>query len=283
MSEKKSCFVVTPIGDENTAIRRHIDGIIDQAIIPAIGDEFEIKVAHREYEIGSINDRVIQNVYDSDLVVANLTGLNPNVMFEIAIRYSFGKPAIVIAEKGTKLPFDIVDENTIFYINDPAGAAELKDNIKRFVQRIDWTKCEYGPVFSAIKNAAVINHIESGISDTDNKNAFSFLVEKISDLEAEIKGMKADEYTKKYIYNKTKLDIISGEMDSMIDALERKSGKVSKEALKIATEKYILDYCDRFEIEDINIMKGILRILMEKRDSISNESKELILEVISDL
>lgn len=283
MSEKKSCFVVTPIGDENTAIRRHIDGIIDQAIIPAIGDEFEIKVSHREYEIGSINDRVIQNVYDSDLVVANLTGLNPNVMFEIAIRYSFGKPAIVIAEKGTKLPFDIVDENTIFYINDPAGAAELKDNIKRFVQRIDWIKCEYGPVFSAIKNAAVINHIESGISDTDNKNAFSFLVEKISDLEAEIKGMKADEYTKKYIYNKTKLDIISGEMDSMIDALERKSGKVSKEALKIATEKYILNYCDRFEIEDINIMKGILRILMGKRDSISNESKELILEVISDL
>ena len=139
------------------------------------------------------------------------------------------------------------------------------------------------PAFSAIKNAAVINHIESGISDTDNKNAFSFLVEKISDLEAEIKGMKADEYTKKYIYNKTKLDIISGEMDSMIDALERKSGKVPKEALKIATEKYILDYCDRFGIEDINIMKGILRILMEKRDSISKESKELILEVISDL
>ena len=83
MSEKKSCFVVTPIGDENTAIRRHIDGIIDQAIVPAIGDEFEIKVAHREYEIGSINDRVIQSVCNSDLVIANLTGLNPNVMFEL--------------------------------------------------------------------------------------------------------------------------------------------------------------------------------------------------------
>lgn len=52
MSEKKTCFVVTPIGDENTAIRRHIDGIIDQSIIPALMDEFEIKVAHREYEIG---------------------------------------------------------------------------------------------------------------------------------------------------------------------------------------------------------------------------------------
>ena len=187
MSEKKSCFVVTPIGDENTAIRRHIGGIIDQAIIPAIGGEFEIKVAHREYEIGSINDRVIQNVYDSDLVVANLTGLNPNVMFEIAIRYSFGKPAIVIAEKGTKLPFDIVDENTIFYINDPTGAAELKENVKKFVEKIDWTKCEYGPVFSAIKNIAVINNIETGIQDKDSRNAFSFIAKKIDDLEKEIR------------------------------------------------------------------------------------------------
>jgi len=38
MSEKKKCFIVTPIGGENEPIRRHIDGIIDAAIIPALGD-----------------------------------------------------------------------------------------------------------------------------------------------------------------------------------------------------------------------------------------------------
>lgn len=183
MEEKKTCFVVTPIGDDNTSIRRHINGIIDEAIIPAIGEEFQVKVAHREYEIGSINNRVIQSIYNSDLVIANLTGLNPNVMFEIAIRYSFGKPAIVIAEKGTKLPFDIVDENTIFYINDPAGAAELKENIKNFVEKIDLTKCEYGPVFSAIRNASRVNAIENGISGEGTQEAFTYLLEKIDDLE----------------------------------------------------------------------------------------------------
>ena len=66
--------------------------------------------------MGSINDRVIRNIYDSDLVIANLTQLNPNVMFEIGMRYSFGKPALVIAEEGTRLPFDVIDENTLFYI-----------------------------------------------------------------------------------------------------------------------------------------------------------------------
>ena len=97
--KRRTCFIVTPIGDENTEIRRHIDGIIDQAIVPAIGAQFDIRVAHREFEIGSINDRVIKNIYNADLVIANLTTLNPNVMFELAMRYSYGKPAIVIAEK----------------------------------------------------------------------------------------------------------------------------------------------------------------------------------------
>lgn len=152
MSNKKKCFVVTPIGDINSKIRRHIDGIIDQAIIPALKDKYDIEVAHREYEIGSINDRVINAVYSADLVVANLTSLNPNVMFELAIRYSFGKPAIVIAEKSSEsLPFDIIDENTIFYVNDPMGAAELSEEIKKFEQNINFNEETYGPVYNAIK------------------------------------------------------------------------------------------------------------------------------------
>lgn len=198
MSEKKFCFVVTPIGNENTAIRRHIDGIIDQAIIPAIGDEFEIKVAHREYEIGSINDRVIRNVYNADLVIANLTGLNPNVMFELGVRYSCGKATVVIAEIDTKLPFDITDENTLFYINDPSGAAELRDKLEEFVKRIDLESNKYGPVVSALKSAILLEKIETGISDEDSRNAFSYMAEKVENLEAAVKEMQIKNNTHKY-------------------------------------------------------------------------------------
>lgn len=100
--DKKVCFVITPIGDNNSDIRRHIDGIIEQAIEPALGEKYEIVAAHKKYEIGSINDRVIKSVLEADLVVANLTDTNPNVMYELAIRHSFGKPAIVlIHQNGT--------------------------------------------------------------------------------------------------------------------------------------------------------------------------------------
>ena len=68
-------------------------------------------------------------------------------MFEIGMRYSFGKPALVIAEEGTRLPFDVIDENTLFYINDPKGAAELRKKIGQFCRKNRlrsrglWTDC----------------------------------------------------------------------------------------------------------------------------------------------
>lgn len=189
---KKKCFVVTPIGEENSEIRRHIDGIIDQAIIPAVAEKFEVSVAHRECEIGSINERVIKNIYNADLVIANLTMLNPNVMFELAMRYSYGKPAIVIAEKGTNLPFDITEENTLFYVNDPTGAADLKVNIRKFVEGIDYSKNNYGPIVTTLNRAAVIEKVEEEIKEPDLKQVFSILAKRLDNIEEQLNGMRSN-------------------------------------------------------------------------------------------
>lgn len=279
--EKKSCFIITPIGDDNSAIRRHIDGIIDQAILPAIGELFEIKVAHRQYEIGSINERIIQNIFDSDLVIANLTGLNPNVMFEIAIRYSFGKPAVVIAEKGTKLPFDIVEENTIFYINDPAGAAELRDTIKKFVDKLDWNRNTYGPVYKAISNAATFEEIKTSIEGGGYEAAFSFLVKKISDLEAEIKEKcLQDSYIDE---NKNDFYKLEEEIDRERITFRRRWSEIKKEVpFNVESAYLILKNIDDFvnsilerkswTVQERRYIKGKLAFLeQEIRNYIYNE------------
>ena len=190
--DKKVCFVITPIGDNNSEIRRHIDGIIDQAIEPALGEKYEIVVAHRKYEIGSINDRVIKSVFEADLVIANLTTTNPNVMYELAIRYSFGKPAIVIAEEGTKLPFDVIDENTSFYINDPAGASDLKQALVEYERNIDFGKKEYGPVYKTIKRIPLYNEVESG-KTVPNDKVLQYVIERLDSLEKNISLKRKNE------------------------------------------------------------------------------------------
>lgn len=183
--EKKMCFVITPIGDNNSDIRRHIDGIIDQSIVPALGDKYDIIVAHRKYEIGSINEKVIRSVFEAELVIANLTNTNPNVMYELAIRHSFGKPVIVIAEKDTKLPFDVIDENTIFYINDPAGANDLKEKLIEFEKSITYEEEKYGPVYNVISKIPLYKEVESG-ENVSNDKALQYVIDRLDSLEKNI-------------------------------------------------------------------------------------------------
>lgn len=111
---------MTPIGEDKSDIRRHIDGLIDECIVPVMNEKgYNVNVAHRMAQPGSINNQVIAELYYSNLVIANLSGLNPNVMYELAIRHCLRKPVIIIMEKGSgKIPFDTITERTVFYSND---------------------------------------------------------------------------------------------------------------------------------------------------------------------
>ena len=136
--QEKKCFIITPIGSESDPIRRHIEGIIEAAIRPALGDKYELIVAHKIYEPGSITKQVISEIYNAELVIANLTNRNPNVMYELAFRHSLGKAAIMIAESGTNLPSDIIMERVIFYHNDAQGVLDLKEALVKAESEIDF-------------------------------------------------------------------------------------------------------------------------------------------------
>lgn len=151
--EKKVCFVVTPIGDNSSTVRRKTDGLIDSVLMPVCEElGIEITVAHRVSKTGSITGQVIESVLSADIVIANLTTLNPNVMYELALRHAARKPVITVAEEGTKLPFDISDERTLFYINDMAGSETLKPLLRNMIVEAIDDKEPDNPVYRAIKH-----------------------------------------------------------------------------------------------------------------------------------
>ncbi|WP_346888326.1 hypothetical protein [Clostridium sp. UBA1056] len=187
--ELKTCFVITPIGDENSSIRRHIDGVINAAIIPALGDDYKIKVAHKFTSPGSINKQVIIEIYNADLVVANLTELNPNVMYELAIRHALKKPVIMIMEKeSNKLPFDVATERTIFYKNDFQGVLDLKDQLIQAEEAIKDNCNLSNPIYDALENymqdEKLIKKIES--ESSEDVSVLKSILLKIDSLEKSI-------------------------------------------------------------------------------------------------
>lgn len=193
--EKKKCFVITPIGEDGTTIRRHIDGIIKAAIRPALEDKYEVSAAHEHTKTGSINNQVITAIYTADLVVANLTTLNPNVMYELAVRHALKKPVIMIMEKGdVKLPFDVINERTIFYINDSQGVLDLRDEIKRVEASINPDNVS-NPIYDALNNYFADERIIKILENRDDKEEATVLkviLEKINILEASISNKEYD-------------------------------------------------------------------------------------------
>lgn len=177
-SEKpKTCFVITPIGDDASPTRRAIDGLVDAVIEPTLRElGFDVEVAHRITKTGSISNQVIQLLLSADLVVANLTDLNPNVMYELAVRHAARKPVVILADRATRLPFDVADERTIFFDNDMAGVPELAAKLRGMAVAAVADELPDNPIYRGAK-ALVMRDVAA--TDADR-----FILDRLDRLES---------------------------------------------------------------------------------------------------
>lgn len=71
-------------------------------------EDFEFSHAGDEDNQQNILADIIPPIYSADIVLADLTGLNPNVMYELGIAHSFNKKTIMITrDELNSLPFDL--------------------------------------------------------------------------------------------------------------------------------------------------------------------------------
>lgn len=93
---EKTCFIISPIGEPNSETRRTSDKTLKliSPVVTAAG--YTLKRADQITEPGLINNQVIKYLVNSRLVIADLTGHNPNVFYELAIRHFLKKPIIHI-------------------------------------------------------------------------------------------------------------------------------------------------------------------------------------------
>lgn len=114
----KKCFVISPIDEPGTDKRKHADMTLHAIIRPALIEcdpIFSVSRGDESAEIGLITNHVILEIENSDLIVADLSFLNPNVFYELGFAHAAEKPVIHLAHQGTKLPFDNAGYRTIIF------------------------------------------------------------------------------------------------------------------------------------------------------------------------
>jgi tetratricopeptide (TPR) repeat protein len=112
----KTCFLICPIGDEGSDIRKTADDLMDLIVVPALEKfDFEVVRADKIPRPSVITTDIIQLVQNSALCIIDLTSSNPNVFYECGRRHETGKPFIQLINKGERLPFDVSGIRTIPY------------------------------------------------------------------------------------------------------------------------------------------------------------------------
>jgi hypothetical protein len=132
-NENPKCGIVMPISMTDGCTAEHwaeVLGIIKD-VIQSIG--LEPNLVSDADDIGIIQKRIIQNLYNNDIVVCDVSAKNPNVMFELGIRLAFDKPTIIIKDDHTDYTFDTSIIEHIGYPRDLRFNKILvfKENLKK--------------------------------------------------------------------------------------------------------------------------------------------------------
>lgn len=108
-SQPLTCGVVMPISAIDGCTSDHwseVKGIIFEAVESIQNPTFSVKLVSDADDVGVIQKRIVQNIYNSNIVVCDVSGKNPNVMFELGMRLAFDKPTVIIKDDKTDYAFD---------------------------------------------------------------------------------------------------------------------------------------------------------------------------------
>ncbi len=111
----RTCFYITPIGEEGSDVRKHADMMLKHLIEPVLKGQFNIEVvrADKIERSGLITQQIFEQLARAALCVADLSFNNPNAFYELGVRHVFKLPTIQIIRKGDKIPFDVSQGRTI--------------------------------------------------------------------------------------------------------------------------------------------------------------------------
>lgn len=121
--EKDLCFVLMPF-------KSSFDRLYKEQIKPVVGNcGFRCLRSDDLFSATPILEDIWIHICKSRVIIADVTGRNPNVFYEMGIAHTVGKPIIIITQDKTDVPFDVAQIRFFEYSDDKQGWNTLTSNI----------------------------------------------------------------------------------------------------------------------------------------------------------
>lgn len=135
MIDKKKAFVIMPF-------RKPYDGYFFEIYVPALESAgFLATKADDLFVPRPIMEDIRAKILESELLLCEMSGRNPNVFYELGLAHAIGRPAILIANSKKDIPFDLQHVRTIIYDTRSAGwESKLKLSIAEAAREVTRAK-----------------------------------------------------------------------------------------------------------------------------------------------
>jgi hypothetical protein len=124
-----TCFVMMPFGP-------WFDRYYQEIYVPAVKEAgFEPIRADELFTTGSVVEQIWEQIEKAKLLLADLSGKNPNVFYELGLAHAAKKPVIFTASQVDDVPFDLRHLRVIIYdIREPEWAVRLRSSVTDYVR-----------------------------------------------------------------------------------------------------------------------------------------------------
>jgi hypothetical protein len=108
---ERNCFYASPIGDPGTKTRKHSDLLLESLVEPAISalDPKMGVIRSDQLPSSPITADVLEHVFRSGLMIADLSFHNPSVLYEVGLRHAGGRPCVLISREEDPVPANLKD------------------------------------------------------------------------------------------------------------------------------------------------------------------------------
>lgn len=215
LTPKIKCGLIMPISKSQGVEPEHwvnVKAIVCEALSDA---GLDVRLVSESDDVGVIHKSIVQNIYQNDIVICDVSTHNPNVMFELGLRLAFDKPTIIIKDDETPFSFDtqviehLVYKRSLHYHDIVSFKIKLKNKV---LSTLEQSK-EKG--FSTFLKHFTISHVST--IDERTIGIDELFIERMEQMQQSINALSKNMYGAQLKENAGSQSGLSDEAKSRLD------------------------------------------------------------------